>query len=96
MILKVNMGAPSILGFQLEQTFFGFKPTDRVVFHENLFNLVWRGEGRWDWDTVYHMPIMIRRFWVTKINKMDDAAEAAAAEQLEKSKNSRNNRKVGR
>ena len=90
------MGAPSLLGFQLGQTFFGFKPTDRIINHENLFNLVWRGEGRWDWDTVYNMPIMIRRFWISKINKMDEAAEAAAEANREKAANRRNARKVGR
>ena len=90
------MGAPSLRDFKLDQTFFGFKPSDRVTFHDNLFNLVWRGEGRWDWDTVYHMPIMIRRFWVKKINKMDADAEAAAEEQIEKTKAARSKRKVGR
>ena len=96
MILKVMMGAPSILGFQLVPTFFGFKPTDRVILHENLFNLIWRGEGRWDWDTIYYMPIMIRQFWIKRINKMDEDAEAAAAERLEKTKANRGARKVGR
>ncbi len=62
--------APSKLGFNLEQTFFGFKPEDRVQLHENIFNLIWWGEGRWDWDTIYYMPVHIRRFWTKKINKM--------------------------
>ena len=61
--------APSLLGFKLDQTFFGFKPQDRVQLHENIFNLLWHGEGRWDWDTIYNLPIHLRKFWVTKLNK---------------------------
>jgi hypothetical protein len=72
------MGAPSSPGFRLEQTFFGFKPEDRVVHHESLFNLLWHGAGRWDWETLYTMPVYIRRFWIKKINKMNDDAEQRA------------------
>lgn len=62
--------APSILGFKLEQTFFGFKPKDRVQLHENIFNLLWHGEGRWDWDTIYNMPIFLRNFYVKRVNSI--------------------------
>jgi hypothetical protein len=64
------MGAPSAQGFRLEQTFFGFSPTDRVKLHESLFNLLWHGAGRWDWNTLYTMPVYLRRFWIRKIEKM--------------------------
>lgn len=64
------MGAPSSQGFRLEQTFFGFKPADRVKLHESLFNLLWYGEGRWDWNTLYTMPIYLRKYWIKKITKM--------------------------
>ncbi len=60
--------APSQLGFHLDQTFFGYKADDRIVLHENLFNLIWWGEGRWDWNTVYNMPIPIRKLWTKKVN----------------------------
>jgi hypothetical protein len=79
------MGAPSSQGFRLEQTFFGFKPEDRVSFHESLFNLVWVGAGRWDWETLYTMPVHIRRFWISKLNKMQDDAAAAANNRKSKS-----------
>ena len=64
------MEAPSLLGFNLGQTFFGFKPEDRVAFHDNIFNLIWHGDGRWDWDTIYEMPIFLRRHWTKRINKI--------------------------
>jgi hypothetical protein len=45
-----------------------------------LFDLLWAGEGRFDWDTIYNLPLPIRRFWVTKINKeREEQAERASA-----------------
>lgn len=69
------MGAPSYLGFPLEQTFFGFKAEDRVQLHESLFNLVWHGNGRWSWSELYHMPVYLRRFWIRKINQIYEEAK---------------------
>lgn len=62
------MGAPSVQCFRLDQTFFGFKPEDRVILHSNLFDLVWAGEGRWTWETVYNLPVNTRKFWINKLN----------------------------
>jgi len=67
------MGAPSLPGFRLGQTFFGFKPEDRKILHEHIFNLIWVGEGRWDWNTIYHMPTFLRKFWIEQINRKHDA-----------------------
>lgn len=66
------MEAPSEPGFNLDPIFFGFKPEDRVILHENLFELLQRGEGKWDWNTLYNLPIHIRRFWIRKINKQTE------------------------
>ena len=64
------MEAPSLPCFNLEQTFFGFKPEDRIHLHENIFNLIWYGEGRWDWDTIYNIPIFLRKFYVSQVAKI--------------------------
>jgi len=77
----VKTEAPSLQGFLLTPTFFGFKPEDRVTLHDSLFNLLWYGAGRWDWQTLYTMPVHIRRFWISKINKMQDEAAAAREKQ---------------
>ena len=63
------MGAPSPLNFKLDQTFFGFDAADRKLLHDILFDLIWAGEGRWDWNTVYSMPVFLRKFWINKINE---------------------------
>lgn len=65
--------APSQPGFRLDQTFFGYKAEDRIALHENLFNLIWWGEGRWDWNTVYNMPIPLRKLWTKKVNDIVEA-----------------------
>ena len=86
------MGAPSSLGFRLEETFFGFKPEDRVQFHESLFNLVWHGNGRWTWSDLYHMPVYLRRFWIKKINNIYE--EAAHRHEQQQAKQTAKKNKV--
>jgi hypothetical protein len=66
----VKTEAPLLPGFKLVPTFFGLKPSDRVELHENLFNLIWFGEGRWDWNTIYNMPVHIRALWTRKVNQI--------------------------
>jgi len=72
------MEAPLLPGFKLDQTFFGFSPKDKIILHENLFNLIWFGEGRWSWETVYNLPVPIRKLWIKKVNEILDAKQAAA------------------
>ena len=78
------MGAPSPLGFRSDQTFFSFKAEDRPKLHDRLFDLIWAGEGRWDWDTIYNMPVFLRTFYIKKINKMYDQKKDLEAEQARK------------
>lgn len=40
--------------------------------------MIWWGEGRWDWNTVYNMPIPIRKLWTKKINEILEARNAPA------------------
>lgn len=87
------MGAPSHLGFPLEQTFFGFKPEDRVQLHESLFNLVWHGNGRWSWSELYNMPVYLRRFWIRKINQIYEEAKQRD-EQIKASQSIKRNKVV--
>jgi hypothetical protein len=69
----------------LEQTFFGFKPEDRLRLHDTLFNLIWHGGGRWDFDTIYNMPIFLRKYWITRVQAIispsDDNAEISTKKQ---------------
>jgi len=64
------MEAPLLPGFKLKPTFFGFNAKDKITLHENIFNLIWFGEGRWDWNTIYNMPVHIRALWTRKVNQI--------------------------
>ena len=86
------MEAPSHLGFNLDQTFFGFNPEDRVLLHDNLFNMIWHGEGRWDWDTLYDMPIFLRRRWMKHIKRILDEREEYQKSIAEARKNNKTKR----
>lgn len=75
--------------FNLEQTFFGFKPEDRVSFHENIFNMLWHSNGKLSWDDIYNMPIFLRNYYVKRINKMIEQEN----ERIEKTKAAAKNTK---
>jgi hypothetical protein len=43
-------------------------------------------DGRFDWDTVYHMPIFIRNFWIRKLNhKLAERANGGTSAPKKKS-----------
>jgi hypothetical protein len=65
----VKTEAPSLQCFQLHQNFFGLDAAHRAVLHNNLFELVWWGDGRWTLNDVYEMSVPMRRFWVKKLNE---------------------------
>lgn len=45
-----------------------------------------RGEGRWDWNTLYNLPVHIRKFWIRKLNKKIEEQNAKIEQQTTKSK----------
>jgi hypothetical protein len=83
------MEAPLLPGFKLKPTFFGFDAKDKVTLHENIFNLIWFGEGRWDWDTIYNMPVHIRALWTRKVNQIIAMRDAPKESSPATSKNSK-------
>jgi hypothetical protein len=80
----------------LDQTFFGFKPEHRIDLHDNLFNLLWHGEGRWDWDTLYNMPVFLRKFYVKRVNKLIEDRNEAQEAAIEKAKNKRKSNNIAK
>ena len=85
------MEAPSLPHFNLDQTFFGFKPEDRVKLHENIFNIIWYAAGRLSWDDVYKMPIFLRNYYVKRINKMIEQENERIEQQQTKIKSKTSN-----
>lgn len=78
------MEAPSLPGFNLDRTFFGLEPKDRLSIHEMIFDLIWYGAGRWDWNTIYNMPIFLRTFWIQKLNDKLTPSEPKPTKKPEK------------
>ena len=77
--------------FNLTSNFFGFKPEHQVQFHNQIFDLLWAGEGRWSFQDIYTMPLRIRKLWVSRINKMrnDELKETESRLKNQKSNISR-------
>ena len=70
------MEAPLLPGFKLDLTFFGLSKSHRAKLHEQIFDIIWAGQGRWSWDDIYHMPIPMRMFWINRINDKIEIANS--------------------
>jgi len=49
-------------------TFFGQPPENRAAIHEELFNIVYYGQGFTHSD-IYNMPLPLRRFYANRLVK---------------------------
>ena len=85
----MKIRTPSLLDFQLDQRFFGFDIKYQIHLHEQLFDLIWYGDGRWDWDTVYNLPIHIKRLWIKRYNErqMPNSSTESEQQQAEQLRN---------
>jgi len=43
-------------------TFFGLTPEYRLFLFKQIHEIVFHGGGGYDWDTIYNMPVWLRRF----------------------------------
>ena len=50
-------------------TFFGLTLEYRLYFFSQIHEIVFHGKGGYDWDTIYSMPIWLRRFTFEKIRE---------------------------
>jgi hypothetical protein len=79
------MGLESIS--QLGLTFFGLTfdiiPQARAAIFTQIHEIVFHGKGGYDWNTIYNMPIWLRKFTFNKINEFYSKEK----EQIEKSQN---------
>lgn len=62
--------------FPLTLTFFGLTLDTAPQFRVNLFSqiheIVFHGQGGYDWETIYNMPIWLRKFTFHKIKEYYD------------------------
>ena len=61
-------------------TFFGLTSEAAPLIRKNLFKevheIVFHGKGGYDWDTIYNMPIWLRKFTFSEIEKFYDDEKA--------------------
>ena len=54
------------LKFQLDLTFFGLTSKTAQEFRKSVFDqihqIVFHGKGGYDWETVYNMPLWLRKY----------------------------------
>ncbi|WWT39326.1 hypothetical protein [Microcystis phage Mel-JY01] len=48
-------------------TFFGLSNEYRLALHDEIFSLCFHGAGGFEFNSVYNMPIMLRRYYIKKI-----------------------------
>ena len=76
-------------------TFFGLTSKEAFEYHKNIYSsiheIVFHGGGGYDWNTVYNMPIWLRKFTFDKIKKWKDA-EAEAIKKANKGKGQKGNK----
>ena len=67
-------------------TFFGLTPTYRVNLFTQIHGIVFHGKGGYDYDTVYNLPIWLRRFTFQNINEFYEKEKAEMEKASGKSK----------
>lgn len=62
------METPLKPGFALTPRFFGLNSDHGFYIQKLIFDVIWQSQGRFDWDTLYYMPIHIRNMYVQRLN----------------------------
>jgi len=75
--------SPSILAF------FGLTPEYRQNLFSQIHEIVFHGNGGYDWHTLYNMPIWLRNFTFKKIEEWYKKQEEAQNKQQNMLKNSK-------
>lgn len=68
-------------------TFFGLTPEYRSFVFSQIHEIVFHGNGGYDWDTVYNMPIWLRRFTFEKLREYFEKQNEEAEKQQNMLKN---------
>ena len=66
--------------------FFGLSPNHRQLVHSQLFDLIYHGNGGFNWNDVYNMPIWARRFYTNKIIEFKNEEKKAYEKSVNKTK----------
>jgi hypothetical protein len=59
-------------------TFFGLRIEHKPIIHQQIFEIIYYGNGGFNWLDVYNMPVWLRKFYFKKIEEARQAAHAKA------------------
>lgn len=80
------MGAAKKYQFQLDLTFFGLTSEIASQVRSSIFTqiheIIFHGNGGYDWETVYNMPIWLRKFTFSKIKEFYEEKNKVQNEDL--------------
>lgn len=62
-------------------TFFGLTSNHRFALFSEINEIVFHGKGGYNWDTVYEMPIWLRKFTFNKLKEFYDKEQEAVDKQ---------------
>ena len=72
--------------FQLDLAFFGLTseviPHLRASLFHQIHEIVFHGQGGYDWDTVYNMPVWLRKYTFNKMKEYYDKQNQQQNEDL--------------
>ena len=78
---------------QLVQAFFILTSEEVARYRKNLFTqiheIVFHGQGGYDWETIYNMPIWLRKFTFDQINAFYSKKQQQQQEQQSKNSNAK-------
>lgn len=66
--------------FQSACPFFGLTSEYRAYVFKQLHEIVFHGNGGYDWGTVYNMPIWLRNFTFNQIKEFKEAQQSGDTE----------------
>jgi len=69
------------LQYRFLLTFFGLTSGHRFALFSEINEIVFHGKGGYNWDTVYEMPIWLRKFTFNKLKEFYDKEQEAADKQ---------------
>jgi len=61
-------------------TFFGLTSDHRIQVFKQIHEIVFHGKGGYDWNTVYNMPIWLRRYTFNEIKEYYEEQNKKAKE----------------
>ena len=73
--------------YQLLSAFFGLSLEHRKALFDQIHQIVFNGQGGYDWETVYNMPIWLRRFTFETLKEHYEKQREAAEKQQNMLKN---------